>query len=59
MNTHLPAKPDRSAKPAILAGERKSAEVKQSAKNKTGKFGKNASLRYPEELERCFVLGNN
>ncbi|WP_160151529.1 hypothetical protein [Microbulbifer sp. ALW1] len=59
MNTQLPVNPQRSAKPAMLAAQEKTDQQTQNPDAKTGRSRGNLELRYPKELERCFVLGNN
>ena len=60
MNTHLPVKTHQSSsKSAILTAQHKSEQERQDAQAKIGKSAANLSLRYPKDLERCFVLGNN
>lgn len=59
MNTHLPVKPQSSSTPALLAAQQKREQQPQNSQIITGKNAANASLRYPKDLERCFVLGNN
>ncbi|QIL90359.1 hypothetical protein ACONUD_17830 [Microbulbifer harenosus] len=59
MNTHLSVKPESSSKPVLLTAQQKSAQEQQNSQTKTGKSAANAGLRYPKDLERCFVLGNN
>ncbi len=59
MNTHLPLKSHHQAKPAILATRQKDTTAHSQSHAKLGKTCDNLSLRYPKDLERCFVLGNN
>lgn len=63
MNTQLPVNPRSSHKPAMLTTHPKTAAVhgesEENSQTKLGKSVNNLSLRYPKELERCFVLGNN
>ncbi|HEY8567744.1 hypothetical protein [Microbulbifer sp.] len=59
MNTHLSAKPQSSPKPALLAEQQKHEQAQQDKRDKPGKTAANLGLRYPKDLERCFVLGNN
>ncbi len=59
MNTPLPVKSRGSHKSATLTAHQKSDQVQPSAQSKIGKSVSNLSLRYPKDLERCFVLGNN
>lgn len=59
MNTHLSVKPHSSSKPALLAAQKKHEQEEQNLQTKTGKSAANLGLRYPKDLERCFVLGNN
>ncbi|WP_231758636.1 hypothetical protein [Microbulbifer elongatus] len=59
MNTHLPVKPQSSRKSAMLTTQHKAETTRQSSPAKIGKSIDNLSLRYPKELEHCFVLGNN
>lgn len=59
MNTHLSVKQQSSSTPALLAAQQKREQKQQNSQTATGKSAANASLRYPKDLERCFVLGNN
>ncbi|MCK7599001.1 hypothetical protein M0G74_17135 [Microbulbifer sp. CAU 1566] len=59
MNTQLPLSAQGSAKPNLLATPHKAEQAQQNPQAKIGKSVNNLSLRYPKELERCFVLGNN
>ena len=59
MNTHLPATKPKTPEPGLLTGSRKAGQGKREPEAKTGQRGANLSLRYPKDLERCFVLGNN
>ncbi|WP_193754265.1 hypothetical protein [Microbulbifer sp. Q7] len=57
MNTQLPTKSQPPAKAALLAKPSKAAS--QPAPGKADSNVANLSLRYPKDLEHCFVLGNN
>lgn len=59
MNTPLPVKARSSQKSAILAAQQKAGPDPQNSHTKTGKSHPNLGLRYPKDLEHCFVLGNN
>ena len=59
MNTPLPVNPRRSDKPAILTAQQKITQAQPGSPPKTVQGHPNLSLRYPKDLERCFVLGNN
>lgn len=57
MNTHLSAKSQRPHKPALLVEQQK--QEQQDNRKGPGKTAVNLGLRYPKDLEQCFVLGNN
>lgn len=59
MNTPLPVQPRGPDKSAILTADQKSEQIQPNTQTKIGKSVTNLSLRYPKDLERCFVLGNN
>ncbi|MBB5213008.1 hypothetical protein [Microbulbifer hydrolyticus] len=59
MNTQMPVNTESSAQSALLAAQSKPSQEKQDSTAKTGNGCVNVGLRYPEELEHCFVLGNN
>ena len=59
MNTPLPVPPRSSHQSAILTAHQKSEQVQPNSQAKVGKTVSNLSLRYPKDLERCFILGNN
>lgn len=59
MNTQVPVKSRSAAKPPVLAVQPESEADKPASSTKAGRNRANLGLRYPKELERCFVLGNN
>jgi len=59
MNTPLPVKAQTPPNPTALSARQKVATQKPHSRVSTGKACVNLSLRYPKELEHCFVLGNN
>lgn len=59
MNTQLPAKTQSSAKSDLFATPQKAPPSAKNLQSKSLKKSTNLSLRYPKELEHCFVLGNN
>ncbi|WP_078085207.1 hypothetical protein [Microbulbifer mangrovi] len=59
MNTQLPVKSPTPAKTSVLAAQHEPEASKAESSTNTGRSRANLGLRYPKELERCFVLGNN
>lgn len=60
MNTQLPVQPRPSSSPStLLTPQNKPGQARKNSQSKIGQRADNLSLRYPKDLERCFVLGNN